>query len=372
MILVYIIIAVAFIDTFSQLPIISPFAVSVGASPLLVGIIIGMYSFSNMLGNILAGIWIDRIGSRRILSLGMLLVGVILFFYSTVSNPYQLLTVRFFHGFAGGFIVPAAFTYLGSRGNREEKGKTMAFSGAGVGIAAIIGPALGAIVSGKLGYEGLFYFVSSVMLAFGVITAIFLKEKSKISTEEMASKPFTFPKLKRLVLAYLSIFLLLYTLGLLTYLLPFKVDELHGKSEITGLLLSFFGLIAISLFILPTNKLFDQWKKTNLMKSGLIVIAIALIFLSISFALWHLFIAMAIYGIGFALIFPSTSASVIEFSKENERGKAFGLFYACFSLGVIFGSFTAGLMPFLPTYQFLIGALFVMTVVIIHSAISRL
>ncbi|WP_238457981.1 MFS transporter [Alkalihalobacterium alkalinitrilicum] len=324
-----------------------------------------------MIGNILSGIWIDRIGSKRILYLGMLLVGIVLIFYTTVSNPYQLLVVRFFHGIAGGFIVPAAFTYLGTRGKRKAKGKTMAFSGAGVGVAAIAGPALGAIVSGRYGYDTLFYLVSSLMIVFGMLAAFCLKNSPTPKPVDGMKKSMTFPNIKPLVQAYLSIFLLLYTLGLLTYLLPLKVEALHGQSEITGLLMSVFGLVAIVLFILPTNKLFDQWEKTVFMKSGLIIISIALIVLSISFTIWQMFLAMGLYGIGFALIFPSTSATVIECSKENEKGRAFGLFYACFSLGVMFGSFIAGLLPLIPTFQFFIGALFVLITVFIHSALSR-
>ncbi|MFV8829972.1 MFS transporter [Alkalihalobacterium sp. APHAB7] len=358
MILIYIIIAVAFIDTFSQLPIIAPFALDIGASPFLVGIIIGMYSFANMLGNLLSGVWIDRIGSKRILYVGMLSVGVIIFFYSIVSHPYELLVVRFFHGMAGGLIVPAAFTFLGSRGQRAENGRTMAFSGAGVGIAAIVGPAIGAIVSGRFGYDLLFYFISSLMIVFGVLAIIFLREKRELKTHTV--KHNTFPKLKELVPAYLSIFLLMYTLGLLTYSLPLKVIDLNLKTELTGILLSVFGLVAILIFVLPTNKVFDQLKKTRLMISGLIVISIALLYLAFALTLSHMIVAMAIYGIGFALIFPSASGTVIERTKEKERGKAFGLFYAFFSLGVICGSFFAGLFSFFPAYQFVIGTMFVL------------
>jgi DHA1 family multidrug resistance protein-like MFS transporter len=155
--LLYIIIAVAFIDLFSQLPIIVTFAVSLGASPLLVGIIIGIYYFSNMLGNVMSGIWIDRIGSKKILYPGMIIAGIIVFFYSLVQGPFQLLAFRFIHGFVAGFIVPAAFALLGRLADQNSKGKTMAVSGAAIGIAAIIGPAFGSIVTSRFGEEWLFY-----------------------------------------------------------------------------------------------------------------------------------------------------------------------------------------------------------------------
>ena len=359
MIFIYLIIAIAFIDTFSQLPIIATFSLSVGATPILVGIIIGMYSFSNIIGNLLSGLWIDKIGPKRILSIGMITVGFIVLLYTFVSGPYQLLFVRFLHGLAGGFIVPAAFTLLGaSNRHGKKRGKTMAFSGAAVGAAAIIGPAFGAIISGRFGFAWLFYSIGFFMILFGTLALFFLKEK-KIGQRELRKESGSFYALLKtpILKTYVSIFLLMFAQGILTYSLPLKVDSLSIKPEMTGMLLSVFGIVAILFFVLPTNKLFDIVKsKTSLMMYGLVLISIALLFLSFSTELIHLVASMFVYGIGFALLFPSTSATIVEHTEENMRGKAFGIFYACFSLGVVTGSFVAGLFPVTSFTSFLVGA----------------
>jgi DHA1 family multidrug resistance protein-like MFS transporter len=62
---VYVVIIISFFDTFSQLPIISPYAKDLGASSLIIGFVIGMYSFSNMFGNVLAGQFIDKMGRKK-------------------------------------------------------------------------------------------------------------------------------------------------------------------------------------------------------------------------------------------------------------------------------------------------------------------
>ena len=359
MIFIYLIIAIAFIDTFSQLPIIATFSLSVGATPMLVGIIIGMYSFSNIIGNLLSGLLIDKIGPKRILSIGMIIVGFIVLLYTFVSGPYQLLFVRFLHGLAGGFIVPAAFTLLGSSNRHGTKrGKTMAFSGAAVGVAAIIGPAFGAIISGKYGFEWLFYLIGFLMILFGILALLFLKEKVRVKRELQNEVGSFYSLLQTPILkAYSSIFLLMFAQGILTYSLPLKVASLSIKPEMTGMLLSVFGIVAILFFVLPTNKLFDIIKrKTSLMMYGLVLISIALLFLSFSTELLQLIGSMFVYGIGFALLFPSTSATIVENTEENMRGKAFGIFYACFSLGVVSGAFAAGFFTENTTTMFIFGA----------------
>src|SRR5690625_6390308 len=67
---------------------------------------------------------------------GMILVSAILFLYPLTVTGWQLFIARFFHGLAGGLLIPAAFAYVGDNSKPETRGKTMAFTGAGIGIAA--------------------------------------------------------------------------------------------------------------------------------------------------------------------------------------------------------------------------------------------
>src|SRR5699024_3912305 len=93
----YIIIVVAFLDTFVQLPIITPYALSLGSSHILTGAIVAVYSFTNMLGNIVGGHWIDQFGRKKMLLIGMAGVAVVLLFYPLAQTGEQLLLLRFLH-----------------------------------------------------------------------------------------------------------------------------------------------------------------------------------------------------------------------------------------------------------------------------------
>src|SRR5699024_9098517 len=57
---------------------------------------------------------------------------------------------------------------------------------------------------------------------------------------------------------------------------------------------------------------------------------------------WISLVLMVIYGVGFALVFPSMNQIVTEASSKVDRGKAYGIFYAFFSLGSVVGSFVSG------------------------------
>src|SRR5690625_3364969 len=158
--MLYIIIMVSFLDTFIQLPIITPYAMDLGASHLLTGSIVAVYSLTNMVGNIFGGHWIDRYGRKKMLFTGMAAVAIILLFYPVAQTGAQLFIIRFLHGLAGGVLIPAAFAYVGDRSDEKSRGRTMALTGACIGTAAIVGPALGGAMAARAKTESFCLFVA--------------------------------------------------------------------------------------------------------------------------------------------------------------------------------------------------------------------
>ncbi|GGE75836.1 MFS transporter [Priestia taiwanensis] len=357
----YFIVVTAFIDTFSQLPIISPYAQSLGATPLLMGMAVGMYSLSNMMGNVVAGEWIDRTGAKKVLGWGMLVTGIILLSYTVVTSPIQLIIIRFLHGISGGFLVPAAFTFLANRSEDGKQGKAMALSGAAVGFAAIVGPAFSGIVKSMYGIEWVFIVVAVLMIVCSIF--VFIVLPGNVKSKEEKKRTFSFTEMralwsrKGLVHAYIGSFALMFSQGILAYMLPVKVEALGLPSSTTGMLLSTFGIVAIIFFILPTNKIFDRFQREIIMLIGMGIIAFSLVLLSIFDTKNMMFVILGIYGLGFAFIFPSMSVLIVQHTTESERGKAFGIFYAFFSLGVVAGSFITGALSLSPAGGFLAAAL---------------
>ncbi|MDZ4247061.1 MAG: MFS transporter, partial [Dehalococcoidia bacterium] len=49
-----------------------------------------------------------------------------------------------------------------------------------------------------------------------------------------------------------------------------------------------------------------------------------------------------VFGLGFGIIFPAVTALTAEAVQWSSRGKAFGVFYAVFSVGVVIGAVVSG------------------------------
>src|SRR5690606_157380 len=61
-----------------------------------------------------------------------------------------------------------------------------------------------------------------------------------------------------MIRAYIGAFFLMFSQGALAYLLPQHVEMIGYSSRISGTLMSMFGLVAVAIFALPSNKIFDR------------------------------------------------------------------------------------------------------------------
>ncbi|MEK4027206.1 MULTISPECIES: MFS transporter [Bacillaceae] len=353
---VYIIIFFSFFDLFTQLPIMSPFAESLGATPFLTGLAVGMYSFSNTIGNILSGFLTDKKGAFRVLLAGLLFTGAALLLYHFAVDAWSLLAIRFIHGMLAGLIVPAAFTYLANAAKEGKKGKGAAISGAFVGLAAIVGPAFSGIVASRTSETTVLTVTALALLLLGVLAFFLLRTNRRASEESKQNEQMNvrdFFKNAEVVKAFIGAFLLMFSQGVLAYMLPLKVILLGYDAQTSGMLLSVFGITAVMIFLLPVNTVFDRIQPSFTLAFGMAMMGISLALASQIEAIQLLYLCMVLYGIGFAFLFPSLNSLLIGAVTPDHRGKAYGYFYAFFSFGVVAGSGVIGWLAFTIAQGFL-------------------
>jgi MFS family permease len=343
---VYAVVFVSFFDNHSLLPIIAPYAKSLGASVTLVGLIVGAYSAVNLLGNLGAGYWMDRIGRKPPLVAGLVIVGGALALYPFATDPSALLGLRVVHGLGAALMSPASLAYIGDAASPQARGRAMAFYGAAIGLTVLIGPPLAGALRDRFGYASIFAMLSALM--FLVVIPAFLFIGENFSRGERASaSPWRLLQNQRLGLAYTSAFCLMFSLGGLIVFLPFMGQTLSLSSSRVGMLFASFALAAIIVQMLPFGRASDRWGRERAMMLGLALIACALIALA-ALRQWEtLLLAMFGYGIGFGFLFPAMTALIADETAPQTRGTASGIFTAVYSLGVTVGTSAAGALAWL-------------------------
>jgi MFS family permease len=331
-----------FLDTHLLIPVMALYASDLGASPGIIGLIIGLYSLTNTPANLLAGRWIDRVGYKLPLTLGLIGDALSMFLYSLCRFPVQLALVRALHGLSGGMIGPATMSVAAAYSEKSKLGRAMGIYGISLAAATLVGYGLGGVIASRLGYNVLFLFGMG-FLAVGAVLSLLLPKAKKVSTAAKTSlagdlrKARDLLKRKGLKVAYASIFAQYFAFGGVVTLLPLYVKSLGMAAFHVGMLLAIFAVMFIILQ-LPSGTLSDKKGRLMPIVSGLILGIVSLAILPTATTFPYLAAVMALYGIAYGLFFPSISALLADHTSPEERGTATGLFHAFLTAGVAIGA----------------------------------
>ena len=89
-------------------PVLPRFAQDLGSSPELTGFIVAASTITGIFVKLPAGALSDILGRRRMMLFGALFFAGPPFLYPLVTEPVNLLLLRFLHGFATAILSPVA------------------------------------------------------------------------------------------------------------------------------------------------------------------------------------------------------------------------------------------------------------------------
>ncbi len=335
---VYLIVFSAFFDTHAQMPVLAPYATTLGATPFMLGVVVGAYSLFNIIGNFAGGAAIDHKGWKLPLLLGLVGVSLVLLLYTCAGNAGQLALIRAGHGFMGGILVPAALACLTVNSeNMAFQGQRLAYFGASIGLAAVTGPLAAGIVAGRYGYPAVYFTLAALML-LATFTAFKMTRSSdqcisssirpRVSLKQIADSP-------KLQGAFVFAFGTMGATGTLASFLPTRAALLGFGPAQTGMLFATFAFTAIIIQMLwPAilkRRLKYDYRGCAL---GLLLISASLALAATLGSTGGLFSALALFGIGFGFSFQGMLGLVMTGSQVTWRGRAIGLFFAVYSFGV--------------------------------------
>jgi len=338
-----IITTICFVDTHLLVPIIALYSSSLGASVEMIGLIVGLYSVTNIPANVFFGRIIDRVGFKKPLIVGLLGDAICMFCYSICRLPVHLAVLRGFHGLMGGVAGPATMSAAAERAGTGQRGRTMGFYGMALAMATLVGYGLSGVLASRLGYTSVFYFGSALLLVGMLLTfalprsEVTTREKVEISAGEQFKKISRLFQRRELIASYCCIFAIYFAFGGIVTLLPLHIKSLGMETFHIGMLLTIFVVFFI-LIQFPSGIISDRVGRWIPIITGLLIGIIFLIVLPSVDTFIMLATIMALYGTGYALVFPSISALVVDHTTPEEQGVATGIFHGLLTAGVAVGA----------------------------------
>ncbi len=346
-------------DTSSEIiyPLLPTFlALTLGASPLAIGIIEGFAETVASVLKLFSGYLSDRFGKRKLLVfIGYALASVTRPLLSFVGSWQQVLAVRVTDRVGKGIRGTPRDALIADSVPPEKRGLAFGFNRAADHLGAVIGPICAFVLLSFLAsdpqnptaqdYRQVFLF-ASIPVILGLFVIIFLvkEEKHPLSDENTTLTPIklSLSEFDSNFKRYLIV-VALFTLSNSTdAFLLLRAREAGIPTAVLPLLWMVLHISKV-LFSLIGGDLSDKIGRKTLIFSGWIVYALVYAGFGVMTAPWQAWVLFIIYGVYFGLTEGVEKALVADLVAPEKRGTAYGFYNLAFSITVLPASLLFGL-----------------------------
>ena len=343
-------------STMSKNPVLNPFAESLNTPEALIGTVAAASTVPGVLISLPAGSLSDIFGRRRVLLASSIIFASAPFFYVLIDSWWQLVIVRFYHGFATAIFVPVARAAIAEMFPSSRGEKISTFTSAtivGRGIAPFLG---GFILSVTVwNYKALYLAVGVAGIAAFLVTLILLKEE-RLEGEEKKETPSRSRSLsiiegwsavaanRGILTAGLVEASVRYSYGALEF---FLVGYLKNVVKLDPFLIGVITgsqLVFIPLVNPFMGRLSDRIGRRMPITVGLIIGAVSLVMIPFV-RLFPILLAISImYGLSYSMVTSATPALVGDLARKDLYGAAMGFLATIMDIGQILGPIITGLI----------------------------
>ncbi|MBI3990244.1 MAG: MFS transporter [candidate division NC10 bacterium] len=331
-------------------PVLPRFAQDLGAAPELLGLIVAASTITGVFIKLPAGALSDVLGRKRMLLLGTLFFAGPPFLYPFVHSPGALLALRFLHGFATAIFSPVASAYvadLAQKGRGEKLGWFASVSDVG----GTVGPLLGGLVLHATASYATTYLLVGALGTLPFLLVLKVPDASRALEQDGSDGRWATFKAgivevlsSRPVLIASSVEAAMYAgYGAFLGFFPPYAREVGLNDAQIGIILG--GQLATAMAAKPMGgHLSDRLGRKPLILGGLLLSAGILPFIALTWRFALLFVLAAFFGLGVALVTPSTTALVADLVKAGRMGSAMGVFGTIWDTGEASGPILAGFL----------------------------
>jgi MFS family permease len=335
-----------------------------GISMSLVGLLLLFTSLVGSLGNIVGGELCDRLGSKRIMMIGLLwrTASFVIIAIAIGAGAHYLIiaAVIAMSSFGGSLFDPASNAMIADivEPSKRLEAYGMLRIGQNVGWAA--GPMIGGLLGIWLAFSATFYIsavatlVVAVFLYLNINESLDMKkvhERFKIRELAGMTKDTLFMSF---CLVSISLFIMFGQMS--SSYAVYSTDSLGVLSSQVALLWTWNGILVI-FAQMPISRWISKYRMSSMIAVGSLMYAIGYgmvglaplfgtepVLFGLNERFYYLMLNMTIVTMGEMFVSPASMNLVANMSPENERGRYMGVFGLVSSIGFALGPFTGGII----------------------------
>jgi DHA1 family tetracycline resistance protein-like MFS transporter len=332
------------------LPLLPFYSERMGASALVVGLLVSSYAACQLIAGPLLGRISDRVGRKPVLMVSQLgtLIGFLI-----LANAHVLWVVflsRVIDGLTAGNL-SIAQAYISDVSKPEERSKSFAVIGIAFGVGFLIGPGISGFLS-TFSYSAPVYAAAALSFS-SILCTWFLLPARKPDAQSAAARSGLFnfagyaEYFRRPVLRVYLMQFFLFAFSFSTYISGFALFAQRrfgfGPREV-GYLFAWVGFLGIILQGGLIGRLVKRYGERRLVFSGFLGAAIGYAAVGLTYN-WHwLYLVSVIASYGMGVLRPSVTSLVTQNAGREEQGVVLGLTQSLTSISAIVAPILAGLL----------------------------
>lgn len=339
------------------------------ASTSQAGLVTGIFIIGTLTGRIFIGRYIDAIGLKRILFIGLIAFTLTTMLYFVHFGLAFLLINRLVHGVALGLASTATGTIVAQIIPATRRGEGIGYFSMSAALAVAIGPFIGLFMSQHTSYTMIFAFCVALGIV-SLIIALFLHvpiTEMPIKTAETTGfKLSNYIEPKAVPIAFVTLAIAFCYSSVLSFInfYAIEIDLISAASF-------FFLVYAIAVLVSRpfTGRLLDVKGANFVMYPALILLGLGLLLLSIANSSIMLLSAGALIGLGFGNLQSSTQAIAVKLTPTHRLGLATSTFFIFLDAGLGFGPYLLGFIIPITGYSklyIIMSILVFVTIVLYH------
>ena len=357
--------ALRMLGLFMILPVFSLHAHEyTGATPVLIGLAIGIYGLTQGLFQLPFGFLSDRVGRKTVIIFGLLIFGAGSMLAAEAESITQVIAGRALQGL--GAIAAAVMALAADLTREEVRLRIMAVIGMSIGASFMLSMIIGPIIAAGFGLRMLFWITAGLAL-LGILVVAFVTPNpprqsfhrdAQVSLRDVGRVAGDIELLKLGFGVFVLHLVLAATFVVFPLLLQqnLKVDEaLHWRTYLPVFVLSIFLLV-------PMIIVAEKYRKSRLV-FGLAVVMLALAEFGLAWSETYLavFLMLVLFFGAFNFLEAMMPASVSRIAPADMKGTAMGLFSSAQFIGAfaggLLGGFLLGAADYATTFLSLSGIL---------------
>jgi len=342
-------------STMSKSPVLKPFSLSLGTPTEWTGVVAAASTIPGILISLPVASLSDIFGRKKFLLAAGLVFGSAPFLYLLVTVWWQLILVRFYHGFATAIFVPVAEASIVEL-FPAKRGQGISLFSSATYVGRVIAPALGGYIlfTTADNFHVLYLAVAVAGITSLIMALPFLaKEKQSTVMHQVDVKETvkillngwrTIIRKRGVLVVSLIQACLYYAYGSVEfYLAGYLPEVVHLDKFSTGAVIT--SIIGVAIFARPfMGRVSDKIGRRIPIILGCIISSLPLLVISFVADFWALLLLAMIYGFGFATIAASTSALISELLPKELLGTSMGFIDTVMDVGQTAGPIFSGLI----------------------------